>query len=39
VYTTKDCATVVIPTATFLERRGDKITSCRIYVDHAPLHS
>ena len=39
-YTSKDGAsTVVIPAATFLERRGDKIASCRIYVDHAPLHS
>jgi ketosteroid isomerase-like protein len=38
-YTRKDGSTVVIPAATFLERRGDKITSCRIYVDHAPLRS
>jgi ketosteroid isomerase-like protein len=38
-YTRKDRSTVVIPAATFLERRGDKITSCRIYVDHAPLRS
>jgi ketosteroid isomerase-like protein len=37
-YTRKDGTAVVIPAATFLERRGDKITSCRIYVDHAPLH-
>ena len=37
-YTRKDGSAVVIPAATFLERRGDKITSCRIYVDHAPLH-
>jgi len=36
-YTRKDGTAVVIPAATFLERRGDKITSCRIYVDHAPL--
>jgi ketosteroid isomerase-like protein len=38
-YTTKNGTTVVIPAATLLERRGDKITSCRIYVDHAPLRS
>ena len=38
-YTRKDGSTVVIPAATFLERSGDKITSCRIYVDHAPLRS
>jgi ketosteroid isomerase-like protein len=37
-YTCKDGTVVVIPAATVLERRGDKITSCRIYVDHAPLH-
>jgi ketosteroid isomerase-like protein len=36
-YTRTDGATVAIPAATFLERRGDKIASCRIYVDHAPL--
>ena len=36
-YTRKDGATIAIPAATFLERRGDKITSCRIYVDHAPM--
>jgi ketosteroid isomerase-like protein len=36
-YTRKDGTAVVIPAATFLERRGDKIRSCRIYVDHAPL--
>jgi ketosteroid isomerase-like protein len=37
-YTRKDGTAVVIPAATVLERRGDKIASCRIYVDHAPLH-
>ena len=37
-YTCKDGTVVVIPAATVLERRGDKIRSCRIYVDHAPLH-
>jgi ketosteroid isomerase-like protein len=36
-YTCKDGTAVVIPAATFLERSGDKIRSCRIYVDHAPL--
>jgi ketosteroid isomerase-like protein len=36
-YTSKDGTVVVIPAATVLERRGDKLTSCRIYVDHAPL--
>lgn len=37
-YTRQDGTVVVIPAATVLERRGDKIASCRIYVDHAPLH-
>ena len=36
-YTRTDGATVAIPAATFLERCGDKIASCRIYVDHAAL--
>lgn len=37
-YIRQDGTVVVIPAATVLERRGDKIASCRIYVDHAPLH-
>lgn len=38
-YTRKDGNIVTVPAVTVMERRGDLVTSMRIYVDVAPIYA